>query len=98
MGIDEDDVCPQDASWDAQWNASTYHFDRLDMLYTDPETAEVEAEHPFAYAAKVSTQDEPSIEDVMDLPSDEQVKWLGAMEDEFKALESKGTFETIPLS
>ena len=98
MEIDVSDVAVQNANWSPQWTPSTFFFDRLDTIYTDPDTDEIEQEHPFAYAAKVSSQDAPTIREVMNLPRTEQEKWEHAMTDEYQALLDKGTFEPIPRS
>jgi hypothetical protein len=45
---------------------STFFFDMSDLLYTDPDSLELEAEHPFAFAAKAATDptDSPTLAEV----------------------------------
>jgi hypothetical protein len=43
-----------------------------DLLYTDPDILELEAEHPFAFAAKaaIDTMDSPTLAGVYNMPAE----------------------------
>ena len=99
--MDPDDVRIQRINWSAKSihpvQESAY-FHRFQALNTDPYTKEVEAVHPFAYAAKASDADSPTFREIMRMPPEQQEAWAKAMEAEFDALLHKGTFEWIDRS
>ena len=81
------------------------HCDYFDSLFTsqiDPETLrilDVEAAfHPFAFAAKIQSEDFPSCGDIIRMQGEERSKWMDAMDAEIRELGERKAFEFVPRS
>ena len=87
--------------WESVKEDSLYQqFHGLFSSYLDPETLETldveEAFHPFAFAAKVQSEDFPSYRDIINMEPEEKKKWLKSMDEEIQELTERQAFELVP--
>lgn len=79
-----------------------HHFHDLFTLQIDAETLELydaqEAFHPFAFSAKVQSEDFPTYGEILRMDSTERFKWLEAMDKEIQDLVDRNSFELVPRS
>ena len=89
----------------ADWETVTAdpYYDYFHTLFTsqiDPETLFVldieQAFHPFAFAAKIQSEDFPSYGDIIRMQGEERRKWMDAMDAEMKELAGRKAFEFVP--
>ena len=76
------------------------YFHKLFTSQVDPETLHVldveDAFHPFAFSAKIQSEDFPSCGDIIRMQGDERRKWMEAMDAEIKELTVRKAFEFVP--
>jgi hypothetical protein len=62
----------------------------------EPYKNDVIDQHPMAFASKVTSLDEPSLHEILNLQDDvERSAWIQAMYDELDAIQDKGTFTVV---
>lgn len=75
-------------------------FDDLFSSQLDPETLQLydveRAFHPFAFSAKLQSQDFPNYGEILRMPEEERLKWMEAMDIELSELSDRGAFEFVP--
>jgi hypothetical protein len=78
------------------------HFHNLFSMQIDPETLELldaqDAFHPFAFAAKVQSEDYPTYSEVLRMDPTERAKWLKSMDIEIQDLIDRKSFVLVPRS
>ena len=81
------------------------YFDYFDAMFKsqiDHETLQIldveEAFHPFAFSAKIQSEDFPSYGDIIRMQGDERRRWMEAMDNEISELIERKAFEFVPCS
>ena len=78
------------------------YFDALFRAQIDQETLQLfdvkDAFHPFAFAAKVQSDDFPSYHDILRMTGEERLKWIESMDVEMSDLIERNAFELVPRS
>eukprot|EP00977_Amphora_coffeiformis_P011220 scaffold2698_cov213-Amphora_coffeaeformis.AAC.1 len=78
------------------------HFHELFARQINPDTLELfdaqDAFHPFAFSAKLQSEDFPTYSDILRMEPIERAKWLQAMDQEINDLLDRNTFELVPRS
>eukprot|EP00977_Amphora_coffeiformis_P012588 scaffold3140_cov87-Amphora_coffeaeformis.AAC.1 len=89
--------------WETVTNEPLYaHFHKLFARQINPDTLELfgaqDAFHPFAFSAKLQSEDFPTYSDILCMEPIERAKWLQAMDQEINDLLDRNTFELVPRS
>eukprot|EP00977_Amphora_coffeiformis_P023186 scaffold12381_cov86-Amphora_coffeaeformis.AAC.2 len=89
--------------WEMVTNEPLYaHFHELFARQINPDTLELfdaqDAFHPFAFSAKLQSEDFPTYSDILCMEPIERAKWLQAMDQEINDLLDRNTFELVPRS
>ena len=78
------------------------YFDHLFRANVDERTLELldvdSALHPFAFAAKVQSDDFPTYHEVLRMPDDERQRWIEAFDVEMSDLTERQAYELVPRS
>jgi len=78
------------------------YYHKLFTAQIDPETLELydaqDAFHPFAFAAKLQSEDFPTYHDILRMDPIERAKWLEAMDKEIQDLIDQKCFDLVPRS
>ena len=87
--------------WESVSSEPLYrHFHNLFSMQIDPDTLELydaqDAFHPFAFAAKLQSEDFPTYSDVLRMDPAERAKWLVSMDKEIQDLVERKAFELVP--
>ena len=90
-------------NWGGIVEDPTYqYFDSLFRSQIDPQTLQVldveDAFHPFAFAAKVQSEDFPSYSDILRMTGEERRKWMESMDEEINDLNERQAYELVPRS
>ena len=75
------------------------YFHHLFQCQVDPKTLELlnadDAFHPFAFAAKVQSEDFPSYHDILRMTGEERRKWIESMDVEMSDLTERNAYELV---
>ena len=78
------------------------YYHKIFTAQIDPETLELydaqDAFHPFAFAAKLQSEDFPTYHDILRMEPIEQAKWLEAMDKEIQDVIDRKCFDLVPRS
>ena len=76
------------------------YFDSLFRSQIDQETLQLynveDAFHPFAFAAKVQSNDFPTYHEILRMSGEERRKWIESMDVEMSDLMERNAFELVP--
>jgi hypothetical protein len=82
-------------NWNLPYSADYACHQALELLHSDPVSNEVEWSHPFAFSAKATSLDNPTLRDIQKMGQDEMNEWYNAMDIELAALQAKDTMVEI---
>ena len=78
------------------------YFDSLFRAQIDHDTLQLydveDAFHPFAFAAKVQSDDFPTYNEILRMSEEERLKWIEAMDVEISDLVERNAFDLVPRS
>ena len=76
------------------------HFDSLFRAQIDPRTLQLfdaeDAFHPFAFAAKVQSDNFPTFSEFLRMQGEERKRWMDALDTEISDLAERNAYELVP--
>ena len=90
-------------NWESVTDDPMYqYFDSLFRAQIDHDTLQLydveDAFHPFAFAAKVQSDDFPTYNKILRMSEEERLKWIEAMDVEISDLVERNAFDLVPRS
>ena len=98
MSSDSNVIAFASVDWHTVSNDPMFqYFDSLFRCQIDPETLQLlDGDiHPFAFAAKVQSEDFPTYHDILRMSGEERAKWIESMDVEMSDLVERDAFELV---